>query len=164
MVCVINFVWHIWKQSHPPLAVCVSALSHTKRQLAFFSWFWSVWVGLHSGEKADSENQNIVATWCHSEFLFPQISSLSSLHKCPKIWFPESETYRAGDSVCYMFLCRKFNEIDKMLGRLSEVLQSAADVVSTVLWRTRKSQYFFHFGMRHSLVASRMINVAKLHL
>ncbi|XP_021704456.1 protein FAM160B1 [Aedes aegypti] len=29
-----------------------------------------------------------------------------------------------------MFLCRKFNEIDKMLGRLSEVLQSAADVLA----------------------------------
>ncbi|XP_055640035.1 FHF complex subunit HOOK interacting protein 2A-like [Toxorhynchites rutilus septentrionalis] len=29
-----------------------------------------------------------------------------------------------------MFLCRKFNEIDKMLGRLSEVLQTAADVLA----------------------------------
>ncbi|XP_053697178.1 FHF complex subunit HOOK interacting protein 2A-like [Sabethes cyaneus] len=29
-----------------------------------------------------------------------------------------------------MFICRKFNEIDKMLGRLSEVLQNAADVLA----------------------------------
>lgn len=35
-----------------------------------------------------------------------------------------------------MFFCRKLTEIDKMFGKLSEVLQTAADVVSTSYqWR-----------------------------
>ncbi|XP_058451957.1 FHF complex subunit HOOK interacting protein 2A-like [Malaya genurostris] len=60
-----------------------------------------------------------------------------------------------------MFLCRRFNEIDKMLGRLSEVLQNAADVLAPP--PTPLQDFDYHYKLvKNFYVADK--NLPKIHI
>ncbi|XP_058822794.1 FHF complex subunit HOOK interacting protein 2A-like [Topomyia yanbarensis] len=60
-----------------------------------------------------------------------------------------------------MFLCRRFNEVDKMLGRLSEVLQNAADVLAPP--PTALQDFDYHYKqVKNFYVADK--NLPKIHV